>query len=540
MEKPQVAVIGAGYWGKNIVRGLHQLGALACICDANGGLLGGYREAYPQARLVENYAVVLADKGIKAVAIAAPAAAHGEMIRLALEAGKDVCVEKPLCLSEKEGEELVRLADERGRVLMVGHLLQYHGAVAKLRELVASGELGKLQYIYSNRLNLGKIRSEENVLWSFAPHDISVILALAGEMPEEVSCTGGQFLQRGIADASLASMSFPSGARAHIFVSWLNPFKEQRLVVAGSRKMAVFDDTRAEGKLVLYPHVITWKGNLPAPEKKDGEPVGIDGSEPLKAELAHFIECVEKRQTPRTDGREGLRVLRVLQACQESMAAGGKTVRAGEKPSPPAPLPEGEGLKKPYFAHQTAVIDEPASIGEGTSIWHFSHVMKGSEIGRSCNIGQNVVISPDVKIGDRVKIQNNVSVYSGVVLEDGVFCGPSMVFTNVINPRSFIPRKDEYRSTVVRRGATLGANCTVVCGHTIGAFAFVGAGSVVTRDVPDYALVTGNPARITGFMCECGVKLAFRGFEAECPACGAAYEKTDNKVTRRTSERSAA
>lgn len=527
MEKPRVAVIGAGYWGKNIVRGLHQLGALACICDADGRLLAGYRDAYPQAGLVGNYAAVLADKTVKAVAIAAPAAAHGEMIRLALEAGKDAYVEKPLCLSEKEGEELVRLAEENGRVLMVGHLLQYHGAVVKLRELIASGELGKLQYIYSNRLNLGKIRSEENVLWSFAPHDISVILALAGEMPEEVSCTGGQFLQRGVADASLAAMSFPSGIKAHVFVSWLNPFKEQRLVVAGSRKMAVFDDARAEDKLTLYPHEITWKGNLPAPEKKDGKAVEIDRSEPLKAELAHFIECVEKRLTPRTDGREGLRVLRVLQACQESMVSGGKTVRA-------------EKRKVPYFAHPTAVIDEPASIGEGTSIWHFSHVMRGSEIGRSCNIGQNVVISPDVKIGDRVKIQNNVSVYSGVVLEDGVFCGPSMVFTNVVNPRSFIPRKDEYRSTIVRRGATLGANCTVVCGHTIGAYAFVGAGAVVTRDVPDYALVTGNPARVTGFMCECGVKLVFRGYEAGCPACGAAYEKTDNKVTRRTSERSAA
>src|SRR3954462_8545767 len=161
-----------------------------------------------------------------------------------------------------------------------------------------------------------------------------------------------------------------------------------------------------------------------------------------------------------------------------------------------------------YFAHQSAYIDEGCDIGDGTKIWHFTHVMPGARIGRGCNIGQNVVISPQVAIGDNVKIQNNVSVYTGVVLEDDVFCGPSMVFTNVVNPRSHVSRKDEYRQTLVKRGATLGANSTIVCGYTIGRFAFVGAGTVVTRDVPDYALVVGNPGRITGWMCACGMKLS--------------------------------
>src|SRR2546428_340830 len=161
-----------------------------------------------------------------------------------------------------------------------------------------------------------------------------------------------------------------------------------------------------------------------------------------------------------------------------------------------------------YFVHESSYVDEGSVIGEGTKIWHFTHVMAGATIGRRCNIGQNVVISPGVVIGDNVKIQNNVSVYTGVTLEDDVFCGPSMVFTNVLNPRSHVSRKDEYRPTRVGRGATLGANCTVVCGHTIGRFAFVGAGAVVTRDVPDYALVVGNPGRVAGWMCECGVKLA--------------------------------
>jgi UDP-2-acetamido-3-amino-2,3-dideoxy-glucuronate N-acetyltransferase len=179
-----------------------------------------------------------------------------------------------------------------------------------------------------------------------------------------------------------------------------------------------------------------------------------------------------------------------------------------------------------YFVHQSSYVDEGCEIGAGTRIWHFSHVMTGAKIGRGCNIGQNVVISPQVIIGDNVKIQNNVSVYTGVVLEDDVFCGPSMVFTNVINPRSHVSRKHEYLATLVKRGASLGANATIVCGHSIGAYAFVGAGAVVTRDVPDHALVTGNPGRVVGWMCTCGAKLASGARapeEASCPACGTNY-----------------
>src|SRR3954452_561781 len=176
-----------------------------------------------------------------------------------------------------------------------------------------------------------------------------------------------------------------------------------------------------------------------------------------------------------------------------------------------------------FFAHESCYVDEGCTIGDDTKIWHFTHVMSGARVGARCNIGQNVVISPGVSIGDNVKIQNNVSVYTGVTLEDDVFCGPSMVFTNVINPRSHVPRKDEYRPTVVKHGATLGANSTVVCGHTIGRYAFVGAGAVVTRDVPDYALVVGNPARIGGWMCVCGATLSRNrtvSAAITCAACG--------------------
>ena len=180
-----------------------------------------------------------------------------------------------------------------------------------------------------------------------------------------------------------------------------------------------------------------------------------------------------------------------------------------------------------YFVHESSYVDAPCEIGAGTRIWHFCHIMKNCSIGERCNIGQNVVVSPDVTIGNNVKIQNNVSVYTGVILEDDVFCGPSMVFTNVINPRSHVIRRNEYKTTLVRRGVSLGANCTVVCGITIGRYAFVGAGAVLTRDVPDYALMVGNPARVRGWMCACGIKLQFEGDggEAACAACGCRYVK---------------
>jgi len=188
-----------------------------------------------------------------------------------------------------------------------------------------------------------------------------------------------------------------------------------------------------------------------------------------------------------------------------------------------------------FFAHESCYVDEGAVVGAGTKIWHFSHVMSGARIGRGCNIGQNVVVSPDVVVGDNCKIQNNVSLYTGVVLEDDVFCGPSMVFTNVVNPRSHVSRKHEYKATLVRHGASIGANATVVCGHTIGRFAFIGAGAVVTRDVPDYALVIGNPGRVAGWMCECGVKLSSGAnppVQAGCRACGATYISRARRLER--------
>jgi UDP-2-acetamido-3-amino-2,3-dideoxy-glucuronate N-acetyltransferase len=457
------------------------------------------------------------------------------MSKEALSSNKDVFVEKPLSLQVKEGQELVNLAKERDRVLMVGHILQYHPAVMKLKELINKGDLGKIQYIYSNRLNFGKIRSEENILWSFAPHDISVILMLLNEFPESIYTSGGGYLQQQIADVTLTTMDFPSDVKAHIFVSWLHPFKEQKLVVVGDKKMAVFDDV-SEEKLFLYPHKIEWINRVPTASKANADIIPLEKDEPLKAECTHFLECIEKRLIPRTDGQEGLRVLEILQASQESLNQHGTTIRLTQASMPKTKKDSSAG----YFVHESSFIDDGVEIGSGTKIWHYSHILKGSKLGQNCNIGQNVVIGPNVTIGKGCKIQNNVSVYEGVTLEDEVFCGPSMVFTNIFNPRSHIPRMKELRPTLVKKGSTIGANTTIVCGHTIGAYSFIGAGAVVTKDIPDYALITGNPGKITGWMCECGINLAFKHSSDEeqacCQNCGLQYVKRGNVVSGRTKE----
>ncbi len=511
-----IACIGAGHWGSNVIRNFHELGVLSYVCDPAPEARTRIAADGLGAPVTESLDEVLKDPQVQGVAIATPASTHGSIVRSALMAGKHVLVEKPLCLSVSEGQELVALASARRRILMVGHLLWYHPAVLKLKELVDDGRLGRMQYIYSNRLHLGRFRQEENILWSFAPHDISVILGLVGELPDSVSAHGASYLHNQIADVTVSVLSFPSGVKAHVFVSWLHPFKEQKLVVVGDRAMAVFDDVEKKDKLLLYPHSIGWRNHIPVARRAEATPVEVESVEPLRAECLHFLECIRSGARPRTDGEEGLRVLSVLQQCQERLGA-----------APPATGAAALPVSRPYFAHETAVLDEGAEIGEGTTIWHFSHVLKNSRVGKNCRIGQNVVIGPNVTVGDGVKIQNNVSVYEGVTLEDHVFCGPSMVFTNVFNPRSEIRRMEELRSTLVRRGASLGANCTILCGVTIGEYAFVGAGAVVTRDVPDYALVHGNPGRVHCWMCRCGVKLEFgrNHSRTTCSACGAPYAR---------------
>jgi UDP-2-acetamido-3-amino-2,3-dideoxy-glucuronate N-acetyltransferase len=515
--KRNIAVVGSGYWGKNLVRNFAALGALHTVCDVDINSLAELKARWPEVNLETSFTRVLQDKEIAGVAIATPAALHYKMAREALEAGKDTFVEKPLSLRIEEGRDLVELAEGRKRILMVGHLLEYHPAVVKLKEILSKGVLGKIRYIYSNRLNLGKIRTEENILWSFAPHDISVILSLLGsEMPAEISTHGGYYLHHDIADVTVTNMSFHSGVSAHIFVSWLHPYKEQKLVVIGDGKMAEFNDT-SKDKLVIFRHEIEWVDRRPVPRRGEPEVISIPDDEPLKLECQEFINSIDTRKQPKTDGYNGLRVLKILTLCQQSLEAGGKTLQLDEKP-------------REYYVHESSVVEEPSHIGEGTKIWHFCHIMPDSIIGNGCSLGQNTYIGNKVSIGNRVKIQNNVSVYDAVTLEDDVFCGPSCVFTNVVNPRAHVSRKNDYQPTLVKKGATIGANATIVCGHTVGRYAFIGAGAVVTKDVPDHAMVYGNPANIHGWVCECGVKLQGTSV-LKCPECGRKYRLNKERCT---------
>src|SRR5262252_8420192 len=347
----RVAVVGVGYWGKNLVRNFHELGALEALCDAADGAEAANKLRYNGVRFESEYTKLLNDPQITAIALATPAVTHYEMAKAALLAGKDVLVEKPLAIDVKHGEELIKVAGEQGRILMVGHILRYHPAILKLKQLIQNGELGKINYLYSNLLNIGKIRTEENILWSFAPHDISVILSLLDEVPNRVTCQGSAYLNQNVTDVTLSHFEFPSGVRAHIFVSWLHPIKEQRLVVVGSEKMAVFDDT-AENKLVLYPHKVEWKNRIPTAVKANAEVVTLDDREPLRAECQHFLDCVLRRCTPVSDGAEGLRVLRVLDACQRALQNGGVGLESAASVE--------KKQEMAYFVHESAYADEGA------------------------------------------------------------------------------------------------------------------------------------------------------------------------------------
>jgi UDP-2-acetamido-3-amino-2,3-dideoxy-glucuronate N-acetyltransferase len=516
---PKIAVLGCGYWGRNLVRIFNQLGALGMVCDPSELGRNAAAEISPGVQVSSSMDEALRNPSIEGVAIATPAVTHHPLVLSALRAGKHVFVEKPIALTIAEGREMVEEAKKLKLTLMVGHLLQYHPHIRKMLEMVSDGALGKLQYITSNRLNLGKIRREENSLWSFAPHDLSVILAIAGNhLPDQVRCVGGAWLSKGIADTTITTLKFGGGLRAHVYVSWLNPFKEQKITVIGSDGMLVMDDVKPWGdKLVFHPKPIVWSdGQIPVPTKSPGEAIPVPEIEPLRLECNHFLGCISTGSKALTDGDEGLRVLAVLEAAQKSLDRDGEALR----PSLDS-LIASEPL---YTAHPSSHVDEGAFVGKGTKIWHYTHILKGARIGERCVIGQNVNVDGGAIIGSNVKVQNNVSVYTGVTIEDDVFLGPSCVLTNVTNPRSQINRKKLYETTRIKRGATIGANSTIICGITVGCYAFIGAGSVITKDVPDYAMIIGNPGKQVGWMSRHGHRLKF-DFDglAVCPESGYRY-----------------
>jgi len=520
-ESPKVCVVGAGRWGKNHIRTLHSLGALAGVVETDKDRVDEFKQLYPDVRFYANIKDALNDD-FDGFTIVTPAETHYRLAEFLLENKKHVLVEKPLALTADEARQLKKLADKNGVNLMVGHVLLFHPAIRKTKELIEEGKIGKLEYLYSNRLNLGTVRTEENILWSFAPHDISIFQYFIGGKPTEIFSRGGIFLQPNIHDTTMTILKYPNNIVAHIFVSWLHPFKEQRLVVIGSKGMLSFEDSTQTKELLYYEKGIDWVQGEPV--KRDGptEVIDYDNAMPLTEEMKYFVEHLDGKPVQISDGRNGVEVLEILEEAtkkltQESASAPKNGVEAG---------------RKNYFVHSQAVVDDNVEIGEGTKIWHFSHVQSRAKIGRKCVLGQNVNVANNVVIGNFVKIQNNVSVYEGVTLEDYVFCGPSMVFTNILDPRCKYPQVGAkyYKTTLVKEGASLGANSTIVCGNTIGKHAFVAAGAVVTKDVPDYALMVGVPAKQKGWMCECGEILPKFEKDIACPRCRREYRVDGEKL----------
>ncbi|MBE7558803.1 Gfo/Idh/MocA family oxidoreductase [bacterium] len=489
----RICVVGAGRWGKNHVKTLAGLGCLGGIVDPDAEGRRALAESHPQARVFAALPEALAC-GFDGYTVATPAETHCQIAAAILEAGFPVLVEKPLALSSAEARRLAELAKKKNVNLMVGHVLLFHPAIRKIKQLIEADKIGRLQYLYSNRLNLGTVRKEENILWSFAPHDISIFQYFIGKRPTEIVSRGGIFLQPNIHDTTMTVLAYPGAVVGHIFVSWLHPYKEHRLVLIGSKGMLSFDDASDDKNIHFYEKGIDWVQGEPKKREGPTEAIQYSRAQPLTEELAYFVDRIGAGTVQIAGAESAVEVLEILEEATRSLLS----------PAPaPAPRP---AEKKQYFVHPTSFVDENVEIGEGTKIWHFSHIQSNTRIGKNCSFGQNVNVGNNVVIGDHVKVQNNVSIYEGVILEDYVFCGPSMVFTNILFPRCKYPQRGSqfYLKTLVKEGASIGANATIVCGHTLGRHSFIGAGAVVTRDVPDYALMVGVPARRVGWCANAG------------------------------------
>lgn len=544
-----IIVVGTGKWGLNHVSTADSLNVLLAVVDNNAEALKNVssRLKLSDPKFCSSLAEALNQYPDAGVIIATPPVTHYALAKEALLSNRHVLIEKPFCTELKHAAELVQLAERNNCVLMVDHLLQYSVDHRRLIGLVQSGFVGDVTRIRMSRLNFGTVRLQENVLWSFSPHDISILLSLCHDkLPNNLTCVGQKIVSKGIEDHVDLMLEFDHGVSARIEASWMHPLKERRTIVYGTEGSIILNEASPD------PSAKKLQGfKWSAKRKLDGSGVAIEKSEfdvseradealraeggsardmagkaPLQAVVEHFIECAKHRKTPRTDGSEALRVIKVLAAASESLAKGGSKIHM-ETWTPGTEETE----SKPYFVHPSAVVDKGAVIGAGSKIWHFSHVMPGARLGENCNIGQNVYIGGKAVLGKNVKVQNNVSIYDKVIIEDDVFLGPSCVFTNVKNPRSHVSRKDDYAKTVVRKGATIGANATIVCGVFLRRYCLVGAGAVVTKDTYDYEVVYGNPAKVHGWVSRSGAKLKENGRMAdgairmECPETGELYFK---------------
>lgn len=330
---PNIAVVGIGSWGQNLARVFNQLENLYMCCDSDNKKIAKFKKVYHNVIFTESYVDVLNDKKVDGVVIAAPAIKHYELAKKALNKEKPVFIEKPITLNSKEAEELVEIAYHKRVPLMVGHLLKYHPAVIKIKDLIDKGELGEIYYMYSQRVNLGTIRKDENALWSFAPHDLSVMLYLLGDNIESISTRGECYLQKDIEDVVFLNVQYKNKMMANIQLSWLDPYKERKLTIVGSKKMVAFDDMQHTEKIKIYDKGVNKEpgyesyGDYLTLRFGDIHIPKIDMTEPLKLECQHFIECVRDKKTPHTDGKEGVEVVRLLEKAQESMKNRGIPVK---------------------------------------------------------------------------------------------------------------------------------------------------------------------------------------------------------------------
>ncbi len=510
MNRPSLALFGAGRWGQKLLERLHALDVLHTVVVRQPEKYHAWQERYPTVEWANDPMVVWQNPAISGVVIATPPSTHKDLVEAALQHGKHVLCEKPLTLSLADAQALIALSKRQQRCIAVGHILRYHPAIQKIRSLLAQGYIGRLHTIESERLGFAAYPLWEDVIWGLAIHDLDLLPWLVEAEPEAVTVEGSRPLQGNLLEAVQISMRFPYGIRGFIRASWRSPHRRRTLTLTGTEGILVFQEDFPQGQLLHYPIQTQWlKGQAPVLAlTSEPNPLPYPTDEPLILELSDFIRSIQEHRSPVTAAETVLGAIRLAERLSRQL-----------DPQVAPPLP--------YFVHPTAILDEDIEVGAGTKIWHFSHVLKGSRIGRDCVLGQNVVVGPFVRIGNNCKIQNNVSLYYGVELEDGVLCGPSCVFTNDKYPRAFIERRNEFLMTRVRRGATIGANATIMCGVVIGQFAMVGAGAVVTQDVPDHALVLGNPARQVGWVCTCGETLdKLREGIWQCKRCNLLYEET--------------
>jgi len=516
-----IAIIGINFWGRHHVREFFQLGVLNSIYDLNTELLLSYKNKYPGTNLASSYQEILNNPNILAIVIAVPAKYHYECTKKAILAGKKfILVEKPFTMSLAEAQELKLLAEQHGTKIMVDHLLHYAPAVAKMKEIIPT-HIGDIYYISSFRQNMGRVRSHENALWSLGCHDISLIQSIMNQTPESIEVNGYDFLQKGIYDKVSLRLNYSNTAghniHAQIESNWLYPEKHHVFSVVGSKGMLTYKSDQ----LYYYPveynpslNSFVKHNNLNNEESSESEMVGVktpipivvNGKSPLQCVCEEFIKyCLTPDYTVITDVNEAIQVITLLDQIQKQMDSD-SLKKEKENPIKMVVSDLHDREKSIMFCHKSSYIDEGAMVGQGTKIWHFSHLMK-CIIGENCTIGQNCFIGDNVVIGNGCKIQNNVSIYDGITIEDDCFVGPSVVFTNDLNPRAKYPKNGKYVKTIVKQGATIGANATIVCGITLGENCFIGAGAVVTKDVLPNATMVGNPAKKIGEMNTKGEKI---------------------------------